>query len=115
RAARVGVLSALPQIVPNLGILKNLASRSRERRAFFTWFGALPKLGTIRGARERAPQPRARRIAFISPRERPTASAPANPLYSPAVRVAVGIMAHDEGANVAAAIRSILGQRGPHV
>ena len=29
--------------------------------------------------------------------------------------VAVGIMAHDEGANVAAAIRSILGQRGPHV
>ena len=29
--------------------------------------------------------------------------------------VAVGIMAHDEGANVAAAIRSILGQSGPHV
>jgi hypothetical protein len=29
--------------------------------------------------------------------------------------VAVGIMAHDEGANIAAAIRSILVQHGPHV
>src|SRR5262245_11309042 len=28
---------------------------------------------------------------------------------------AVGIMAHDEGANIAAALRSVLAQRGPHV
>src|SRR5262245_43894324 len=31
------------------------------------------------------------------------------------MRCAVGIMAHDEGANIAAALRSVLSQTGPHL